>query len=83
MKVTQKKSFTVFTDFQQTMNVFPNNQDTPVVSHKAKKKQHVHAQPTQLLVCYLQLPTLKFLSTIAQLSWALPLSYYRAITCLL
>jgi len=29
------------------------NQDSPVVSHNAKKKQHAHAQLTQLLVCYL------------------------------
>jgi len=28
------------------------------ISCKAKKKQHVHTQPTQLPVCYLQLPTL-------------------------
>ena len=35
-----------------------NDQDSPVVSRKAKKKQHAHAQPTQLPVCYLQLPTL-------------------------
>jgi len=33
-------------------------QDSPVVSHKAKKKQHVHAQLTQLPVYYLQLSTL-------------------------
>jgi len=53
-----------------------------VVSRKAKKKQHVHAQPKQLLVCYLQLPTLKFPSAVTRLSWALLLSYYRASTFL-
>jgi len=34
------------------------NQNSLVVSRKAKKKQHVHTQPKQLPVCYLQLPTL-------------------------
>jgi len=33
-------------------------QDSQVVSHKAKKKQHAHAQLTWLPVCYLQLPML-------------------------
>jgi len=57
-------------------------QDSPVVNRKAKKKQHVQAQLTQLPVCYLQLPTLKLPSTVTQSSWVLLLSYYRVITFL-
>jgi len=57
-------------------------QDSLVVSCKAKKKQHAHAQPTRLPVCHLQLPTLKFPSAVTQSSWVLPLSYYRANTFL-
>jgi len=41
-----------------------SNQDSPVVSHKAKKKQHVCAQPMRLLVCYLQLPMLENLKSL-------------------
>jgi len=33
-------------------------QDSPVVSRKAKKKQHACTQPTRLPVCYLQVPML-------------------------
>jgi len=57
-KVTWQKSFVVFVDFQQTVKVFPTNQDSPVVSHKARKKQHALAQPSRIPVCYLQLPML-------------------------
>jgi len=34
------------------------DQDSTVVSHKAKKKKHAHTQLMRLPMCYLQLPTL-------------------------
>jgi len=54
------------------------NQDSLVVSRKAKKKQHVHTQTTWLPMCNLQLPMLWNLQAL----WALLLSYYRSSTFL-
>jgi len=58
------------------------NQDSPVVSHKAKKKQHVHTQPMWLPVCYSYTNAVKFPNAVTRSSWALPLSYCRASTFL-
>jgi len=54
------------------------------VSHKAKKKHHVHVQPMQLLMCYLQVPhceNCKHCNSV--ILRATTLSYYRTNTFLL
>jgi len=57
-------------------------QDSPVVSRKAKKKQHVRPANTTTGVLFTATNTVKFPNAVTRLSWALPLSYYRASTFL-
>jgi len=58
-------------------------QGVPVVIYKAKRKQHTHPANATTGVLFTATIAVKFPITVTQSSWALLLSYYRAITFLL
>jgi len=58
------------------------HQDSPVVSRKAKKKQHTRATYATTDVLFTATNAVKFASTVTWSSWVLSLNYYRANTFL-
>jgi len=57
-------------------------QDSPVVSHRAKKKQHARAGYVTTGVLFTATNAVKFASAVTRSSWVLSLSCYRANTFL-